>query len=290
MAPKNDPSKDYEIKDLNDLSALVLQLMDKVDKLTASFNNSTTENDLTILDNTVNVMSNKVDELSEKFDGIFLKVDENKTALTQNIEAVRVHVTDILTKSNEDSSKISVMEKRIILLERRLNTDMQRARDNNIEFQGISDNVVDENLEGTVISILEVMGINIIEGDIQGCHRLPKRKGNLYNPVITKFMNRKIPIDIMKLKTRLSSIDFERINLPCDSNIYVNLNLSPPFSELDYFARKLKKEGKVQIVNTSNSYVQLKLLNGSYSKITHINDLKVLFPDIVFESRSNMSH
>ena len=62
-----------------------------------------------------------------------------------------------------------------------------------------------------------------------------------------------------------------------DGMIFVNLNLSPMFKEMDFFCRKLKKEGEISSMSTSHANITIKVDN-TFHKIFHLKDLSKLFP------------
>ena len=61
-------------------------------------------------------------------------------------------------------------EIRIINLERQINVNTQRARENNLDFHGVPDDVNDDSLQETVIGMLQLGNIKIVANDIQGIH------------------------------------------------------------------------------------------------------------------------
>ena len=88
---------------------------------------------------------------------------------------------------------------------------------------------------------------------------------------------------IIEKKKKLMDKEFTELGLPDDGEVYVNINLSPAFRSLDYFCRKLKKDTVIFTSFTSSTMVKIKLNEkGLYEKITHINDLRSLFLDILF--------
>ena len=91
----------------------------------------------------------------------------------------------------------------------------------------------------------------------------------------------------MKLKKVLKELDFTDLGLPIDSSIFANINLSPPFKELDYFCRMLKKDGLISNLETTHAFIKIKV-NGDFIKINHVNDLKTAFPQREFVSRLNL--
>ena len=133
-----------------------------------------------------------------------------------------------------------------------------------------------------MIEILGEMGIDqVTTHDIEGCHRLPMRKGCTNKPTIVKFVNRKLPESIMGRRRTLKDKNFNDIGLSSNSKIFVNINLSPAFKSLDYFFRKLKRDGMISSYITSHSMVKIKHDN-RYHKIFHVNDLVELFPNVSF--------
>ena len=192
-------------------------------------------------------------------------------------------ITNLTNANNEMSERIDILDDKIIKLEKQLAISAQRSRENNIEIHGIDDRVTD-NLESTVIRVIKLLDIDCSEDDIQGCHRLPVRKGSTLKPTIIKFVNRKKAEKIYEAKSKLKDCDFTSVNLPEGTKLYINLNLSPSFKELDYFCRKLKKNGNILSYVTTNTNINIKIEN-NYHKIIHLADLRELFPDITFESK-----
>ena len=83
-------------------------------------------------------------------------------------------------------------------------------------------------------------------------------------------------------KKELNSLDFSELGI--SNSIFVNINLCPAFKELDYFCRKLKREGKITSYQTSNTVIKIKKDN-VYHKIYQIEDLRDIFPDDTFETK-----
>ena len=66
----------------------------------------------------------------------------------------------------------SILENRVINLEKQLSKNEQYGRRNNVEISGISNQIPDQDLEEN-IKICKDLDINISPMDIEGCHRLP---------------------------------------------------------------------------------------------------------------------
>ena len=269
MAPKKDKEKED-------------QLYESVIALTA-----TVENLKTRLDNDeMKDLKDAVDALSLKIDN--MKIESRLTELNDSITIMKDTVIKNLLENNKKlNDRVYVIETKITSLEKSVFLNNQRSRENNIEFNGIDDSISDLNLQGVVEGILHKMEIECFDWDIQGCHRLPMRKGASTKPTIVKFVNRKKPEQIIKLKKVLKELDFTDLGLPIDSSIFANINLSPPFKELDYFCRMLKKDGLISNLETTHAYIKIKV-NGDFIKINHVNDLKTAFPQREFVSRLNL--
>ena len=158
----------------------------------------------------------------------------------------------------------------------------QRMRENTIELTGVPDSVQDEFLESKFIEMMDHIGVKLRENEIQGIHRLPQRCGSTCKPVIAKFINRKMAEEIMFQKKRFNTVNFEHLGFPNDTKIYANLSLSPAFKSLDYHCRKLKKDKIIAESIASRQMIKIKMLDSTYKRIIHINDLRELFPDRVF--------
>ena len=257
-------------KEVSELQALVTELIAKVDNLTKIVNSKQ------IVD-----LNESIVNLGKKFDTLAKSAKDNHDTVMHDIASIRDGRLNKLIETNKEMSiRMSKMDEKIINLERQTNLNSQRARENNLEIHGITDDIDDDSLEGTVINMLKLGNIKIVANDIQGIHRLPRRKGNVNKPVIAKFVNRKTPEMVMHNRRKFSTVRYVDIGLPSESKIYFNLNLSPPFKELDYFCRKLKKEGKIISTFTSHANVKLTLPDNSFKKITHMADLKDIFPGL----------
>ena len=152
----------------------------------------------------------------------------------------------------------------------------QYTRRNNLEIAGISDKVVDTNLEHSVIEILNDVGINVKSEDIEACHRLPKTKAaarkNLPKRTIVRFVNRKNVVKALKNKKLLKE---KR------KGIYLNENLCSYYQKIWNTCRKLHREKKVHSFWTYNGTVCYRTTeNGKVNKVEHMSDLDYLDDDL----------
>ena len=103
-------------------------------------------------------------------------------------------------------ARINKKDDKIINLERQINVNTQRARENNLEFHGVPDDVNDDSVQKLLLECCRG-NIKIVENDRQGTRRLPKRNGNIHKPVIAKFVNRKNPELICTIERNLAPLD-----------------------------------------------------------------------------------
>ena len=258
------------------LSESLQTLTDDVNKLVEDAKRNDVSDELKKLIVAVNTLSSKVDTFDKQ-------QREGQQGIKDDIQAMKDTVIQNLIESNKKTSdRLSIVEKRVTSLEKQLNINAQRSRGNNLELHGIDDSVSDNELPDTVLKILPKIKIECYKWDIQGCHRLPVRKGSTCKPTIVKFVNRRKAEDILMAKKDLNSCDFSELGI--SNSIFVNINLCPAFKELDYFSRKLKQEGKITSYQSSNTVIKIKKDN-VYHKIYHIEDLRDIFPDDTFETK-----
>ena len=89
------------------------------------------------------------------------------------------------------------------------------------------------------MEILSEIGINLFPWDFQGIHRLPEKTGMSHKPVLAKFVSRETAEFILDNKKKFCDLQFCNVDLPVDTRIFVNRNLSIPYREIDFYCRKL---------------------------------------------------
>ena len=127
-----------------------------------------------VVDNNIKNLCDQVSRLSENF----AKLMELNEKLSRQFIVVKKFNT--------------LLEKRVIELEKCQAKAEQYSRRNNVEISGIPHEILDNNLEDKVIDICKDAGIEIGHMNIEGCHRLPLSKKNTDGTkrVIVKFVNR----------------------------------------------------------------------------------------------------
>ena len=232
--------------------------------------------------------SSKLESVSDNSQ-IIEAVNGIQTSLNSRFDSLHnefLNLKDVvIQRLQEENSrlkeKIAVLEKRVDDVESHSYLLEQYGRRNNIEIEGISDSVSDENFESKVIDILAEIDVNVESKDIEACHRIgkssPKRS-------IVRFVNRKACKRALKNRSKLRSVDAKKLSLPNTTKLFINENLSPYFSKIAYHCRKLKRAGKIIKVYSYEGIIHIvKSEQEKSKKIHHMNDLINMFPDTDFE-------
>ena len=114
--------------------------------------------------------------------------------------------------------------------------------------------IEDKDLEPTVSRVLQHIDGGIMEEGIEGCHRLMRKKSEL-----------------RKLKP-------SELDLPNGTKLYINESLCPYYRGLWNQCKKLWNQQISFFI--ANGSVRIKIREGGpYNIITHIDNLKYIFPD-----------
>ena len=193
------------------------------------------------------------------------------------------HLSENLAKLMESNEKLSsqfivvkkvntLLEKRVIELEKSQAKAEQYSRRNNVEISGIPHEILDNNLEDKVIDICKDAGIEIRHMDTEGFYRLPLSRNNAAGTkrVIVKFVNRKHSEDVLRLKKIISS----------RSKVFISNSLYPYYRYLWVKCKDLQRRGIFNRFFCLGSVVTIKVSeNGPLVKIYHENDLKIYQSD-----------
>ena len=141
------------------------------------------------------------------------------------------------------------------------------------ELIGIPTSLKDDVLEEKVCGIFHELGIETGQRDIQAYHQIKK--------TIIKLSNRKDCLQVQRAEKRLKDLDGTTLNLPIDSKIFINDSYCGYCRGLWNICKRLNGDKRIHQFYTNNGIIRLKLVkNGSVKTITHVNDLKDLFPDM----------
>ena len=154
-------------------------------------------------------------------------------------------------------------------------TNAQYSRRECVEVIGIPKTVESKDLEHTIHKVFNSIGFDIEEDRIKACQRLTKS-----DHTIVKFSRRKDCQHLMRIKKGLKDLNPTNLSFPEGTKIYVNDSLCPYYRGLWNECKKLWNNKKIYSYFTVNGTVRIKQVeNGPYKSITHINDLRALFPE-----------
>ena len=143
-----------------------------------------------------------------------------------------------------------------------------------MEVIGIPKTVESKDLEHTVCKFFNSIGFDIKKDRIEACHLLTKS-----DRTTVKFSRRKYSQHLMCIKKGLKDLNPTNLSFPEGTKIYVNNSLCPYYRGLWNECKNLWNN-KIFSYFTVNGTVMIKQAeNGPYKSITHINDLRALFPE-----------
>ena len=170
----------------------------------------------------------------------------------------------------------SLLQERVIDLERQCWANAQYSRRECLEVSGIPNTIKQDELENKVLTIFKKVGCDIKNENIEACHRV-RRKNNL----IIKFSKRKDCQQVYSVKKDLGKLDMKEVDLPEGTQVYINQSLCPYYKSLWSKSKKLRTLGKIHSFLISNSTIKLKLQENSVPvAITHNSDFQKYFPDV----------
>ena len=198
-------------------------------------------------------------------------VDNNIKNLCDQVSRLSENLSKLMESNEKLSSQFIVvkevntlLEKRVIELEKSQAKAEQYSRRNNVEISGIPHEILDNNLEDKVIDICKDAGIEIGHMDIEGCHRLPLSRNNTGGTkrVIVKFVNKKHSEDMLRLKKIISS----------RSKVFISNSLCPFYRYLWGKCKDMKRRDIFNQVFCLGAVGTIKVSeNGPLVKIYHEN-------------------
>ena len=210
-----------------------------------------------------------------------------EAALGSQIADLSKEIKDTLTylkKLEADIAVIKTVNDRLVEMvvktERQCWKNAQYSRRDTLEIVGIPNSVGNSVLEETVGGVFKKIGVEIDERDVQACHRLKEKERTL-----VKFVKRKDCLQILKVKKELKSLDPMELDIPENTKIFVNESLCLYYRGIWNKCKKLRAIQKIHQFYTISGLIRVKLEETGPSRIiTHMVDLKELFPDIDIEN------
>ena len=212
---------------------------------------------------------------------------KTEATLGSQITDLSKEIKDTLTYLKKLKADIAVVKtvndrlvERVINTERQCWENAQYSRRDTLEIVGIPNSVGNSVLEETVRDVFKKIGVEIDERDVQACHRLKEKERT-----IVKFVNRKDCLQILRVKKDLKSLDPTELDFPENTKIFINESLCPYYRGIWNKCKKLRAIQKIHQFYTISGLIRVKLEETGPSRIiTHMVDLKELFPDIDIEN------
>ena len=169
-----------------------------------------------------------------------------------------------------------LLQQRVINLERQCWTNAQYSRRDCWEVAGIPESVKQNELKDKFLRIFRKVGCDIPSDNIKAYHRSGR-----HNNFIIKFSKRKNCQQIFSVKWDLSKLDMKEVDLPEETQIFVNQSLWPYCKSLWSKSKKLRSLGKILSFFIWNSTIKIKIQeNSNPVSITHSSDFDEFFPDV----------
>ena len=210
---------------------------------------------------------------------LFQKNFHEREKYRDTLSQINIKMDFLISKIQKLEDEIAVsksvntaLKKECVNLRRKCNRDSQYHRQENVEFTGIPDNISDNNLEKTVISLLKITEVNVTPNDIVDCHRLPRRK-----TVIVRFLNCKHSLKALLNGKRLKG---NTGDICGNSAVYINRNLIPEYLSLRWKAKKMKSQNLVHDFGTNRRGIWVKeTAEGDKRQIEIDDDLFQYLPE-----------
>ena len=162
----------------------------------------------------------------------------------------------------------SILEIRVVNLEKQLSKNEQYGGRSNVEISGISNQIPDHDLEENITKIYKDSDINISLMDIEGCHRLPigRNTTNTMKRVILKFVNQKHSEAMLQRNKDINS----------KNKVFVTHSLCLYYRFLWGKCKDLQRKGRISQVFCLGANVTIRVTENSPAiKILHERDLMV---------------
>ena len=192
-------------------------------------------------------------------------MEMSKDHLVKMIEFLRNR-----NKELEDAQKTFTerTDRRLEMLERVQNSNIQYLRRDSVEISGIPDSIPDSKLEDEVIKIFDIAGVKV--GDqkldkihIHACHRIGTK-----GKTIVKTVNRKFAENALYRSKNLKG------KSPYENSIYINSSFCKEYGFLNYIVRKAKRDGRIFRYKVRKGITSIQMdETDEFHEITHKIDL-----------------
>ena len=233
-------------------------------------------------------LQNTVDSIVEKIGRIEnneINVENRLNEINDSISHIKdTLINNLIEDNNKLRTKVTSLENRIEKSEASFYTLENYNRRNNLEIDGIPNNVSDINLENTVINVFNSIGVNVDNNDVEACHRIGKKSSK----TIVRLVNRKNCKEILSKKAKLKDSDKTQLGFPEDTKIFISENVCNAFNHIGYHCRRLKRAKKIHHYYTKDGKLFIGRTQGEkHKRIEHLNDLRLLYPNFDFDENSD---
>ena len=212
---------------------------------------------------------------------------KTEATLGLQITDLSKEIKDTLTHLKKLEADIAVVRtvndklvERLVKTERQCWENAQYSRRDSMEIVYIPNYSNDSVLEKTVRGVFKKIAVGIDERNVQACQHLKAKER-----IIVKLVNRKDCLQILRVKKELKSLDPTELQCPENTNIFSNESLCPCYRGIWNKCEKLRAILIMHQFYTISGLIRVKLEETGPSKIiTHMADLKELFPDIDIEN------
>ena len=211
---------------------------------------------------------------------LFLKNQEQTNSTIASLTAEIKRLNENFQKLKLDVSVVKnvsyILSKQMSSIERQCWKNTQYSRRECVEVVGLPSSIEDKDLEPTVCRVVQHIGVGITREGIEACYRLNKQSGR----TIVTFSRRKYCEHVMRKKSESKKLKPSELNLRNRTKLYINESLYPYYRGLWNQCEKLWNKQGIFSFFTINGSTRIKIReNGPYNIITHIDDLKDIFPD-----------
>lgn len=220
---------------------------------------------------------NKLNSAIEFLSGQVNNLKRANLQLKSNYDELAVINTNL-------SSRVAKAESKLIEVETNAAKLDQYGRRNNLQIDGIPDDVGDDILEEKVCQILEEIQVPIKRHEIEACHRLPSKRGEKGpKKTVLRLVNRRKCEQAVRNAKKLNEKEIQQ-KLKV-GRVFVSENLCPYYRKLAYMCRCLRRAGKIEHVSSANGSIRILIQPGDAKRvnIVHDSDLTRRFPDFSFE-------
>ena len=178
----------------------------------------------------------------------------------------------------------NALHKRVIHLEKQCWRNEQYLSRECIEVVGLPDSTTD--IE--VCSVFKKIGVDVVSVDnMEACHLL---KSDNKNKIIVKFSKRKGCQAVLENKKKLKNLSNEELGVETNSKVFVNESLCTYYKLLWSQCKLLWNDKMIFAFWTTNGSLKLKFRQDDcVHTISHLEDLKELFPEYEFNIKVNFN-